>query len=76
MGMPDQTRNLNPTPEATVAMHLWGAEYAAQRGGSMDFWDKLSDQRRKRCETIVREVSEAAEKHNRTDLLQSPSRKG
>jgi hypothetical protein len=51
---PDQTRNLNPTPEARVAMIIWGAEYAAQRGGSMDFWDSLSADRKRRCELVVK----------------------
>lgn len=50
---PDQTRNLNPTPEARVAMIIWGKEYVAQGGGSMDFWDKLSPVRKKRCALVV-----------------------
>lgn len=53
---PDQTRNLNPTPAARVAMIIWGAEYAAQRGGSMDFWDRLDADRKRRCETVVKEL--------------------
>ncbi len=35
-------RNLNATAPAYVAMALYNKRYAAQNGGSMDFWDKLS----------------------------------
>lgn len=52
------TRNLNPTPEARVAMHIWCEEYAAQRGGSMDFWDNLPESRKARCRNVVHELLE------------------
>ena len=52
-------RNINPTAAAVIAMNLWGARYAAQRGGSMDFWDSLDDADKKRCIEIVRDVREA-----------------
>lgn len=35
-------RNLNPHREARLAMLVWHGEYAAQRGGSMDFYDRLT----------------------------------
>lgn len=54
--MHDESRNLNPTPEARVAMIIWGKEYSEQRGGSMDFWDKLSPSRKKRCEIVVEQL--------------------
>lgn len=47
--MKDQKRNLNPTSEAKVAMIIWGQEYSKQNGGSMDFWDGLSEDRKRRC---------------------------
>jgi len=50
---PDQTRNLNPTKEARVAMIIWCDEYSKQGGGSMDFWDSLSPERQKRCVSVV-----------------------
>ena len=50
---PDQTRNLNAPHKAHVARIIWGREYAAQDGGVMDFWDTLSDERKKRCELVV-----------------------
>lgn len=53
---PDQTRNLNPTPAARVARIIWGQEYAAQRGGTMDFWDQLSADRQRRCELVIEEL--------------------
>lgn len=49
-------RNLNPTLAARVAMIIWGQRYAAQRGGSMDFWDQLSTDEQSRCEMVVREL--------------------
>ena len=55
--MPDQTRNLNPTPEARVAMIIWGKEYSEQNGGSMDFWDRLSESRKRRCKLVVETLS-------------------
>lgn len=62
--MNDQTRNLNPTPEAIIAMCIWGAEYGAQNGGSMDFYDKLNLARKRQCEDIVRKIKEAIERHD------------
>lgn len=53
---PDQKRNMNPTPEATVARIIWGAEYARGHGGVMDFWDGLSPDRQKRCQLVVEEL--------------------
>lgn len=50
---PDQTRNLNPTPEAVVACIMFGDRYAAQKDGTMDFWGKLSKVERRRCELVV-----------------------
>lgn len=57
---PDQTRNLNPTPQARVAMIVYGNEYSRFRGGSMDFWDHLSIVRKRRCDMVVKEFSDAA----------------
>ena len=54
--MGDQTRNLNPTPEARVAMIIWGHEYSQQAGGSMDFWDKLGHTQKRKCKIIVEEL--------------------
>lgn len=60
---PDQTRNLNPTPEAVVAMSLWGKAYSEQRGGSMQFWEKLSDSNKRVAREIAQKVCEANERH-------------
>jgi hypothetical protein len=49
-------RNQNPHAEATAAMYIWGAEYAAQRGGCMDFWDGLSDSRKGICRDLVARI--------------------
>jgi hypothetical protein len=56
--MKDQTRNLNPIAPAIVAMTIWGHKYAAQRGGSMDFWDSLSDEDRRLCREVAERVKE------------------
>lgn len=46
-------RNLSPHAEARLAMFKWSEEYAAQRGGLMDFWDKLSPSRQRLCKEVV-----------------------
>lgn len=61
--MSDPTRNLNPTPEAVIAMCAWGTRYAAQNGGSMDFWDGLSAADQRLCAQIVESVRKADQYH-------------
>ena len=60
---PDQTRNLNPIPQAVIAMYIWHKEYAAQAKGSMDFWDDLTVQQRDICERALAEIRAAEQKH-------------
>lgn len=55
--MQDQTRNLNPTPDARVAMIVWGEEYSKQKGGSMDFWDSLDELRQRKCRLVVKALA-------------------
>lgn len=52
-------RNQNPHKAAVVAMSMWGAEYARQGGGSMDFWDKLDESRKRICREVVERVESA-----------------
>lgn len=59
MAYPNQKRNLNPTAPAVVAMAIWGQRYAAQGGGSMEFWDKLSPGEQRTCIEIAERVREA-----------------
>lgn len=40
-------------------MHFWGAEYAAQGGGCMDFWDGLEEGRKRRCRELVTRLGTA-----------------
>lgn len=54
-------RNLNPHKAARVAMVLWGARYAKQGGGSMDFWDKLSESEKRLCRELVKKIEKAPE---------------
>ncbi len=59
---PDQIRNLKPTPQARVAMIIWADEYGPFDGGSMDFWDRLSPERKRRCDLVVKALSTDAAK--------------
>lgn len=43
----------HPHAEARLAVAIWGPEYAAMRGGCMDFWDSLSESRKKLCKDLV-----------------------
>jgi hypothetical protein len=52
-------RNLEPTAPARIAMTLWCHRYAAQNGGSMDFWDTLRDVEKDQCRRIAEEVRAA-----------------
>lgn len=59
--------NLNPTPEARLAMVIWSHEYAfEQRGGVMDFWHSLSPGRQSTCRQLLGDVARAAKAHGRT----------
>lgn len=51
--MEDQSRNLHPADAARVAMIIWGKEYSEKTGGSMDFWDGLSDDQKNMCVQVV-----------------------
>jgi hypothetical protein len=46
-------RNLNPRPNAMFAMYHWPEDYAAQRGGVMDFFDALHPADQKYCNDAV-----------------------
>lgn len=43
----------NPHKAAWIAMLLWSEDYAAQGGGSMDFWDKLRQSDKKWCRVLL-----------------------
>lgn len=59
----DQKRNLNPIPEAVIAMLIWGEEYSEQRGGSMDFWDSLSYRTQEQCREMLEKIRQAMVNH-------------
>lgn len=46
-------RNLNPHKPAVMAMCLFSRHYAAQNGGSMDFWDSLTVGEQQTCRDLV-----------------------
>ncbi len=52
-------RNLNPHKAARVAMCLYASRYAAQGGGSMDFWDRLTEAEKRTCRGIVEQIMES-----------------
>lgn len=55
----DQRRNLNPTAPAYAAMALFGYRYSKQKGGSMDFWDSLSDYDKRTCTELAELIRKA-----------------
>lgn len=52
-------RNLNPHKPAVIAMSMWGHEYSQQGGGSMDFWDKLTESRKQICREVLERLEKA-----------------
>lgn len=48
-----ERRNLDPHAEAVMAAFVWGDELGRQDGGVMDFWDSLSEHRKRICVTLV-----------------------
>jgi hypothetical protein len=59
-------RNLNPHAEAIAAMYLWGSQYAAQNGGSMDFWDSLPEGRKRLARELVERVKRTGGENDRS----------
>lgn len=53
------SRNQNPHAAARAAMALYNERYAAQRGGSMDFWDTLTEGERRTCAGVANEIRKA-----------------
>lgn len=55
--MKDQSRNLDPHRPAKCAMWLYGERYSKQGGGSMDFWDRLSESDKKTCRRMANDIA-------------------
>lgn len=51
--------NINPTPAAVAAMYIYCNDYAAQKGGSMDFWKLLPPWKQKVCADLVKDIEAA-----------------
>lgn len=49
-------RNLHPHKAARYAMHFYSDRYAKQGGGSMDFWDSLTERERQECRERVADL--------------------
>ena len=58
----NQTRNLNPTPEAVFAMIHWGKSYSEYGGGSMDFYDSLNQPEKQLCVEAIKKIRESLNK--------------
>ena len=59
-------RNLEPHKSARMAMCLYASRYAfQQRGGSMDFWDALTEGERDTCRDLVKELLAAPDEGSR-----------
>ena len=58
-------RNLNPTPEAALAMIVHGRAYSQQSGGSMDFWDGLTKGQKLTIRSLLKTIEKAQIAHNR-----------
>lgn len=54
-----EKRNLAPTAPAYAAMALYGKRYSSQSGGSMDFWDSLSDYEKRTCTELAKQIKAA-----------------
>lgn len=67
---PDQKHNMNPHAEARMAWWLWGDEYAAQRGGIMDFWNGLSENRKQIATDAVNDVVDTIAQNGRAHVLE------
>lgn len=55
--MTREERNLDPHRPARCAMWLYSERYKTQKGGSMDFWDKLSEQEKNTCRRMAEQIS-------------------
>ena len=65
----NDARNLNPHKQAVMAMCLFSRHYAAQNGGSMDFWDSLSTGEQKTCRDLVARLEQAPAEVPRQEAL-------
>jgi len=59
--MSSAQRNLTPHRAARMAMVLFDHEYGAQRGGSMDFWDGLSKDKKRHARDVLKIIMECPE---------------
>lgn len=70
-------RSLHPHAEARLAMSIWSREYAyEQRGGSMDFWDKIGTERRKLCISILDDVLASLKDNGRAKAKADEAQQG
>ena len=55
--MTKEERNLDPHRPARCAMWLYAEHYKNQKGGSMDFWDRLTELEKDTCRRMAEQIS-------------------
>lgn len=58
---PESTTEPTPAQIRPCPILLYHDEYAAQRGGPMDFWDELTEAQKRNCRERMREIELAPE---------------
>ena len=67
--MKNNDRNLNPHKPAVMAMCMFSSHYAAQSGGSMDFWASLTTGEQQTCRDLVTRLDQAPDEVPRQQAL-------
>jgi hypothetical protein len=52
----DVARNLHPSAEAIAASYLWHSDFMKSRLGPADFHDRLSDQKKHLCRSLIEKL--------------------
>lgn len=55
--MTEEERNLDPHRPARCAIWVYSERYINQKGGIMDFWDKLTKQEQDICRIMAEQIS-------------------
>ena len=69
-------RNMHPHAEAEIARIMYSEEYAAQDGGTIEFWYSLSFQRKEYCACLVDEIVRLPRYANYEEYLRELEQKG
>lgn len=69
--MTREERNLDPHRPARCAMWLYSERYKNQKGGSMDFWDKLTKNEKETCRSMAEQISSTRPESDNEEYFQS-----